>query len=35
MGLVLNNWKKRKAGERRVIVDWAERVLKDVLEEPA
>jgi deoxyribodipyrimidine photolyase-related protein len=35
MGLVLNNWKKRKASERRAIVDWADRVLENVLEAPA
>jgi deoxyribodipyrimidine photolyase-related protein len=31
MGLVLNNWKKRSAAERRAIIDWADKVLDDVL----
>ena len=31
MGLVLNNWSKRDAGERGAIVKWAEKVIEEVL----
>ena len=31
MGLVLNNWRKRSAGEREAIVRWADKTLEEVL----
>tara|TARA_R110002110_G_scaffold413729_1_gene641641 strand:- start:135331 stop:136869 length:1539 start_codon:yes stop_codon:yes gene_type:complete len=33
MGLVLNNWKKRSAAERRAIVDWGGKTLDAVLKQ--
>jgi deoxyribodipyrimidine photolyase-related protein len=35
MGLVLSNWDKRPRQERRAIVEWGDRVLEQLLRDPA